>query len=109
MTPAGRLDRRLQFQRAVLVDDGLEQVETWGDHGSPIWGSRTDTRDGEKWAAGQETATLMSRFVVRWSGFTAGITPADRFTCDGREWEVAGLKEIGRREWIEITATSGGR
>lgn len=106
---AGALDRLIQFRRAGLSDDGFNQHETWADYGAPVWASRTDVRDSEKVAAGQEVATLMSRFVVRWSGFTAGISPADRFTCDGRDWEVAGIKEIGRRQWIEVTATSGGR
>ena len=108
MTGAGDLDRLLQFRRSVLTDDGYEQAETWADHGAPVWASRRDVRDSEKVAAGQESATLMSRFVVRWSDLTANIDAADRFTCDGREWEIIGAKEAteGRRRFIEITAIS---
>jgi SPP1 family predicted phage head-tail adaptor len=103
---AGALDRRIQFERASLTDDGFGSAETWGDYGSPVWASRRDVNDTEKWASGQVSATLMSRFVVRWSSLTAALTAKDRFTCDGRAWEILGLKERGRREWIEITATS---
>lgn len=104
---AGALDRRLQFRRAVLADDGFTTSETWADHGSAVWGSRADVRDSEKWAAGQVEATTMSRFRVRWSSFTAEIDAKDRFTCDGMEWSILGLKEVGRREYREITALTG--
>lgn len=30
---AEKLDRRIQFRRAALVDDGFAEVETWSDHG----------------------------------------------------------------------------
>lgn len=101
------LDRQLQFVRAVLSDDGFHQVETWANHGLPVWGQRTDVRDAEKVADGRTIATLMSRFVVRWAGFTEAITPRDRFTCDGRTWEVLGVKEgPGRRQWLELTAVA---
>jgi head-tail adaptor len=107
VTGAGDLDRRLQFRRLTRTETALGSTETWGDHGAAVWGSRADLRDSEKIAAGQVMATLASRFVVRASDFTRAITPKDRFACDGREWEVVGVKEgPGRRQWIEITATS---
>jgi len=105
---AGALDRRLQFRRATLVQGPFGQQETWADHGSPVWGSRKDVRDTEKAAAGQIASTIMSRFVVRWSELTRQINAKDRFTCDGLEWLVIGVKETGeRRRWIEITAETG--
>lgn len=105
---AGALDRLIQFRRAGITDGPFGQEETWVDYGAPQWASRKDVRDSEKWAAGQVTATILSRFTVRWSTFTASIGARDRFTCDGREWTVEGVKEgQGRRQWIEITATTG--
>lgn len=107
MTPAARLDRLIQFRRATLDTASLEQREIWADHGRPIWGSKTDIRDSEKWRAAQVQAEVTTRFLVRWSEFTAGITPRDRLICDGREYHVAGVpKEVGRREWVEITAAA---
>lgn len=106
MIAAGQLDRRVQFQRATLTDDGLSKVETWADHGSAVWASKSDIGDGERWRAGEVAAHITTRFRVRWSLFTAGITPKDRLTCEGREYDISGIKEIGRREALEITAAA---
>jgi SPP1 family predicted phage head-tail adaptor len=103
-----RLDRRVQFQRAALVDNGLEQVETFSNHGTPIWAERKDVSDGEKARAGSVEASLMSRFVVRYSAFTAGITPKDRLTCEGQTFDITGIKtpQGTRRQWLEISGTA---
>jgi SPP1 family predicted phage head-tail adaptor len=103
---AGPLDRRVQFRRANMIDDGLSKAEAWLDHGSPVWAAKADVSDGERWRAGEVAAHITTRFRVRWSLFMAGITPKDRLTCEGREYDISGLKEIGRREGIEITAAA---
>lgn len=98
------MDRRVQFRRAVLTS-GMEQVETWADHGAAVWASRKDVRDSERMDMGQTIAVTVSRFTVRSSALTRGIGARDRFTCDGREWDILGIKEIGRRDRLEITAS----
>lgn len=103
---AGKLDRRVQFRRFILTDDGFTAVETWADHGAPVWASRRDVSDRERMAAMEVSATITTRFQVRWSSFTAGITPKDRLTCEGAEYEITGLKELGRRQGFEITASA---
>jgi SPP1 family predicted phage head-tail adaptor len=103
---AGPLDRRLQFRRATITDDGLAKSETWADHGSPVWAAKADVSDGERWRAGEVAAHITTRFRVRWSLFTAGITPKDRLACEGRSYDITGIKEIGRREGLEITAAA---
>ena len=103
---AGALDRRIQFRRLTRSDDGYGQAETWADYGTPIFASKTDVRDSEKVAAGQVSATTMSRFLVRWSSFTAGLTAKDRLVCEGREFGLIGVKDIGRRQWRELTAVA---
>lgn len=107
---AVNLDRRLQFLRAVQGDDGYGNVTlSWAPHGGPVWGSRRDISDAEQVAAGRVLATVTARFVVRHSSFSAGLTAADRFTCDGATWEIEGIKEVSspRRGFLEITATKG--
>ena len=105
MTAVGHLDRRIQFLRATRSDDGIAQVETFRDHGSRVWAQKKEISDGERWRAGEVAAHITARFVVRWSSFTAGITPKDRLVCEGRNYDITGIKEIeGRRQWLEITA-----
>jgi len=101
---AGKLDRRVQFRRATVIHDGLQNVETWSDHGAPVWANRKDVSDGEKMAAGWMEATSVARFTVRSSEFTRALTPKDRLTTDGRDYDILGIKELGRRDWLEITA-----
>lgn len=104
---ASKLDRRAQFRRAVLVDNGYSTVEQWQDRGHPVYAARRDISDAEKFASGTVLSVLTSRFTVRHSPFTADLTPSDRLTCDGAEWAITGIKEVSepRRCWLEITAT----
>ncbi|KQI67618.1 hypothetical protein AN189_14900 [Loktanella sp. 3ANDIMAR09] len=101
---SGKLDRRLQFRRAVLVDTGLSKSEKFHDHGSPVFAARQDVSDSEKFAAGAVQATLDTRFTVRSSPFTRDIEPSDRLTCEGLEFNIIGIKQIeGRKSFLEIS------
>lgn len=104
--PAGLFDRKLQFRRAALVDDGFSSVETWSNLGAAVWASKADISDGERWRAGAVAASVSARFRVRWSNLSSGITPADRLVCDGREYDIANIKELGRKVGFEITASA---
>lgn len=102
---AGALDRRIQFRRRTLVNGPLGSEEVWADHGSPISGSRSDVSDSEKFAAATVQATIDARFVVRFTAFTRAITPVDRLICEGRDYNIIGVKEVGeRRRFLEISA-----
>lgn len=106
MTAAGDLDRRVQFRRANLVDNGLSRAPVFADFGSPVWASKADVSDGERLRAAEVQASITTRFRVRWSPFSTGITPKDRLVCEGVEYDISGIKEIGRREFREITANA---
>ncbi|QYX58119.1 phage head closure protein [Roseovarius sp. SCSIO 43702] len=103
---AGRYDRRAQFRRYVEIDDGFGTVQSWEDHGDPVWVQLTHVSDSEKWHAAQVQATVTSRLRLRWSSFAADISPLDRVICEGRDYNITGVKEIGRRKAIEITASA---
>jgi head-tail adaptor len=105
MAEAGKLDRRVQFRRATLSDDGFAHVETFANLGTPVSAHKRDVSDGEKFRAGEIAAHLTTRFQVRSSEFTRGITPKDTLTCEGREYNIYGIKELeGRKRLLEITA-----
>lgn len=106
MSNAGRLDRRIQFQRAGKVDDGLQVTEAWANHGAQIWAGRKDVSDAERAQAGWIEATVASRFTVRSSVFTRGLTAKDRLICDALIFDITGIKEVGRRDLLEITAVA---
>jgi SPP1 family predicted phage head-tail adaptor len=101
---AGKLDRRVQFRRSTLSDNGLTEVETWADHGTPVWASKVDVSDGEKLRADQVAANLTSRFIVRRNSFSIGLTAKDQITYGGDTFSIYGIKEIDSRSCFEITA-----
>ena len=103
---AGKLDRRVQFRRFTASDDGFATVQAWADYGLPVWAERRLVSDREQVAAAQVAASITARFLVRCSDLTGAITPKDRLICEGREYDITGVKEIGRREGVEITAAA---
>ncbi|WP_304615844.1 phage head closure protein [Paracoccus sp. (in: a-proteobacteria)] len=103
---AGKLDRRVQFLRASSEDDGYQvRPGAYSAHGSIVWAHRHQISDGERFRADAVYRDVTARFTVRWSPFSAGITEQDRLTCDGQTFGIVGIKELGRRDWLEITAS----
>lgn len=103
---AGRLDRRIVLKtRRTGVNAIGEPVDEWRTLVT-VWANVTPLSDGERWRAGETLASNMSRFTIRYSGATAAIDPRDRIEYDGRTWDIQGIKELGRREMLEITAAA---
>lgn len=102
MTP-GKMDRRVQFRRYTLSDDGFQQIEAWADHGTPVWASKTDVSDAERLRAHEVSATISTRWVVRSSQFTRTLTAKDALRYEGVDHQIFGIKEIGRNNKLEIT------
>lgn len=104
---AGRLDRRVALRRATggSVNDMNEPVEVWTTLAT-VWTNVVPVMDGERLRAGETLAQMQSRFTIRYSSVVADLDPRDRLQYNGREYDINGLKEIGRREFFEITATA---
>lgn len=102
---AGRLDRRITLERfSTTVDAYNEPVKAWGVFAS-VAASYEPLSDGERFRAGETAATASARFVIRYSRAVADTSPKDRLTFEGNAWEIVRVKEIGRREGLEISAT----
>jgi SPP1 family predicted phage head-tail adaptor len=102
---AGKMDRRITLERFTeTVDQFNEPVKAWGALATR-WASYEPISDGERFRAGETAATASARFVIRHSATVADLNPKDRLTFDGAAWQILHVKEIGRREGIEISAT----
>lgn len=101
-----RADRRVQFERYSEADDGFGAVKAWSAHGDPQPAEKRDISDGERWRASEVQAHITTRFRVRSSLFTRGLTPKDRLVCEGRTYDISGIKELDRRRTLEITAAA---
>ncbi|MCI5095776.1 MAG: head-tail adaptor protein [Rhodobacteraceae bacterium] len=101
----GKLDRKIQILKHNGGKNPLgERIKDGFDPGVTYPASYSPVSDGERFRSGQVEAVSVARFVVRWSATSAAITGEDRLRFEGEDWEVSGIKEIGRRRWIEITA-----
>ena len=49
-------------------------------------------------------AEMVSRFRIRSSEFSRGLAAKDRLICEGRTYAIIGIKEIGRKDGLEVTA-----
>jgi len=103
---AGRLDRRVTLKRATSTMNGFNDPElTWSTLAT-VWASVVPVSDAERMRAGETLAAKQSRFTIRYSSTVADLDPKDRLTFDGRDYDLNGVKELGRREYLEITATA---
>lgn len=101
---AGDLDRRVTLQRAGQGDDGLQTTTlNWADL-STVWASRQDISDGERGRADGTLADATTRFRIRWSETVSDLSPKDRLTTEGQTFDIVGVKQLGRRYGLEITA-----
>lgn len=121
---AGRLDRRIRFEKAAFSqDEAGQRVRTW----NPLhecWASRLPLRGNEAQVAQQLAAKAEVAWEIRWPyGYTADITPRGdvrlidlsdhREKLDGdnvvfvpREYGIVHVSEIGRRGGLRILAAA---
>lgn len=100
---AGKLDRRISIERAVITTDPLGGDSYVWSELAEVWAEVLPISDGERWRAAEVAANVTTRFRIRWG---ANVTVEDRIAYDGRTYEIVGVKEIGRREGQEITAAA---
>ena len=103
---AGDLDRRIVLQRATFApNDFNEPVATWSDL-ITVWAAVYQVTDVEQFRAQEIGAEVTTRFTIRYSSEVADLGPTDRVAFDGREYNITGVRELGRREWLEIRAVA---
>ena len=103
---AGDLDRRITIERYDTAPDAFnEGTKVW----SPIvtvWASKKDVSDSERVAAQEVGAEISTRFQIRYSTQVKDVDPRDRLICEGRVYSISAVKEIGRRDGLELSAVA---
>ena len=101
---AGRLDRRITVQRkSIAHSDSGQEVVTWQDV-AEVWAEKVENRGEERFAAQQLVGHAIKTFRIRWSSVVDEITTEHRLTFDGREYDITDVREIGRRDGLELDA-----
>lgn len=105
---SGPRDRRIKIERRTYTTDSFGgEVITWVEVGNGWSVSSLPVKDSEAFRNSEATATITHRFQMLWSATAwAQIDPRCRITFDGRLYDIVVVKEIGRRDGIEISATA---
>jgi head-tail adaptor len=101
----GKMDRRVTVRRATTPARNAlnEPIEVWTDLGT-FWAEQLSQAPRESWKAAQTAAQVERVWRLGWNQRTASISPSDRLVCDGREYQIIGVTEVGRRKGVEIVA-----
>lgn len=106
---AGKRDRRVKIERFTTTQNGLgEEIETWSEL-ETVWANVKPISDGERIDAQQVNASITTRFTILYSSDVSDLSPKDRIEYpvgSGTYYDIFGVKELGRREGFEITATA---
>lgn len=106
---AGKMDRKIRLLRfgvgSPATNEFNEPVGAWGELAA-VWAEYTPVSDGERWRAGEVMAQITARFRIYWSSAVSDLNPKDRLEFDGDTFEIHGVKEVGRRKYLEITAAA---
>jgi len=101
-----RLDRRITLQRyGITYNSDNEPIEAWSDLAT-VWASVNYVSDGEKVRAAEVGASIAVRFQIRYSSTVADLNAKDRVLFDGDVFDIEGVKPLGRREGLEISAAA---
>ncbi len=100
MITAGRLDQRITLQAATVTRDAVGgPMEAWADLVT-LWANVRDLSGKAIHEAEQVGSSVTRRVTIR---HRSGVTAALRVKFDdARVAKVAYVREVGRREFIEL-------
>jgi SPP1 family predicted phage head-tail adaptor len=96
--PAGRLNKRVEFQRESSTDDGGGgTVTTWATF-LTVWGGFFPQRTSEKIEAGRIEAAVAGRLTVRSTSDSRAVTTANRVLIDDVPYNVHSIVNQDQRD-----------
>ena len=104
---SGPRDRRIVIERPTITLDAFGgEVVTWAVLAT-VWASAMPASDRERFANGETEASITHRFQILWTAsLRSNLDPKCRIIFDNRYHDVVGVKEIGTRDGIEISAVA---
>lgn len=102
---AGKLDRRLVIQRkSITYSSSGAPVESWATLAT-VWAQARPVRGDERFSTRQLVGSAVMTFHIRYRSDLA-LSVLDRLSYDGKTWDIADIRELGRRVGTEIDATA---
>jgi len=102
MMKAGELDRRIMIEeKTVTNSDSGEEIITWLPLVT-VWARKIEAKGAERFSGQELFGAAVKTFQIRWSLYASTITTKHRLLFDGRTYDITDVREIGRREGLEI-------
>lgn len=99
----GRLDRRIVIQVSTPAQSSSGEVtDSWGTLAT-LWAEFLPGPGRESFSQDQRHAHVDARFRIWWRD---DVSPLNRITYDGRAYDIVEVLEVGRREGLELRATT---
>lgn len=100
MLNIGNMDRRITIERETeTVKPSGDVVKVWTPVAPPVWAEVLQQTANEFFTGYGEAETGTVIFRVR---YRPGITTADRVTYNGTAYGLKEVKELGRRDALEL-------
>ncbi len=100
----GSLDRQVHILRnlGTARNEFNETAAAWTPL-TIVWASKRTSGGQEFLAGAQVTAEERAVFVIR---YRTDLKPTDRLECEGHVYNIAAMREIGRRQYLEVHGTA---
>ena len=98
---AGKLDRRVEIRSQTLSQDNAGQPIPTTVLVATVWAHAEQLRGREPFQGDQFNAQQLAVFQIRWR---SDIDETMTITHDGETYDIQSIREIGRREGLEISA-----
>lgn len=99
---AGRLDRRIKLESLTVTQSPSGQKkDAWTLVASDLPANVRPISAREQFEADQVAAQFETVFTIR---FRSDVNQKARLTYDGKVYDITGLREVGRRRWLELMA-----
>jgi SPP1 family predicted phage head-tail adaptor len=101
MIQIGKMDKLITLESKTTAANAIgEMIETWSTL-AEVWAEETPIGGSESFRANRPLSALTSKFSI-W--YRDDVGPKERINYAGRVWNISQVRELGRREALEITA-----
>lgn len=97
------MDRQVAILRPVNAINEFNEPETTWQLVDMVWAAKIPQRGSERFAAAQVAGHMVTTFKIRWRD---DLSPLDRLEYQGRQWDIYDVRELGRRDGLEIDAVA---
>lgn len=106
--PAGRLNKRVRFERARRSADTAGGAERSWAHLVTVWGGLQVERGRERVEAGRVESALAGTLTIRVSTAALEILTSDRAVIDGVPWNIRSIaNEDQHRKYLTLVVERG--